>query len=165
MALRDSFLDNFAGDLEYHPGRAVLYLSLAIVALCAWIFSAHEIKFTTAPLVVLLGSLALLLKGIYLLRKSSEGLGLSQQALTSLPTPSRRKDLPSIATQAAQVTQDFGTGAFLFWPLVYLGKNFDESLQDPPLFRIFLAGAVLFFLGWLIRRATSSDRQMPHHGQ
>jgi hypothetical protein len=162
VTLRDEFLDNFAGGLEYHPGRGVLYLSLGTIALCAWIFSAHVIKFTTVPLVVLLGGLALLVKGIFLLRKSSEGLGLSQPNITSLPTPSRRKDLPSIAAQAAQVTQDFGTGAFLFWPLIYLGKNFDESLGYPPLFRVFRTGAILFFVGWIIRRATSSDSQPPH---
>lgn len=164
MKLRDEFLDNFAGGLEYHPGRAVLDLSLGTIALSAWIFSAHEIKFTTVPLVVLLGGLALLLKGIFLLRKSSEGLGLSQQKLTALPAPSVRKNLPSIAAQAAQVTQDFGTGAFLFWPPVYLGKNFDETLHYPPLFRVFLSGALLFFAGWVIRRATSSDRQAPDNG-
>lgn len=162
MTLRDEFLDNFAGDLEYRPGRAILYLSLGTIALCAWIFPAHVIKFTTVPLVVLLGGLALLVKGRFLLRKSSEGLGLSQRNITSLPTPSRRKDLPSIAAQAAQVTQDFGTGAFLFWPLIYLGKNFGESLSYSPLFRAFLTGAILFFVGWVIRRATSSGSQPPH---
>ena len=29
MTLREFFLENFAGDLEYHSGRALLYLSLA----------------------------------------------------------------------------------------------------------------------------------------
>jgi hypothetical protein len=163
MARSDPHLENFAGDLEYNPRRAVLYLSLSNVALCSWISSAHETKFTTVPLVVLLGGLALLPKGIFLLRKSSEALGFSHQQITSLPTPSSSKNLPSIASQAAQITQDFGTGAFLFWPLVYRGKNFDESLTHPPLFHVFLAGAVLFFVGSVIRRATSFDRQLPDH--
>jgi hypothetical protein len=29
VTLREFFLENFAGDLEYHPRRATLYLSLA----------------------------------------------------------------------------------------------------------------------------------------
>jgi hypothetical protein len=72
---REFFLENFAGDLEYCPRRAVLYLGLAMAALCFWIFCPPEAKFSTLPLVFLLGSLALVLKGIFLLRKSSEGLG------------------------------------------------------------------------------------------
>lgn len=76
MTIRE---ENFAGDLEYHPQRAVLYLALGVIAACSWLFSEHETKFTVVPLVVLLGSLTLSLKGIFLLRKSSEGLGLSKQ--------------------------------------------------------------------------------------
>jgi hypothetical protein len=92
--------------------------------------------------------LTLLLKGIFLLRKSSEGLGLSEQELANLSGPTNRKRLPSIATQAAQIVQDFGTGAFLLWPLLNMGKDIDNSWSDPPRLRVFLAGAVLFSLGW-----------------
>jgi hypothetical protein len=155
---REFFLENFAGDLEYHPRRAVLYLSLASAALCFWVFSPSEKKFTAIPLVFALGSLTLLLKGILLLRKSSEGLGLSEQELANLSGPTNRKRLPSIATQAAQIVQDFGTGAFLLWPLLDVGKDVDNSWTNPPRFPIFLSGAILFFLGWLIRRRTSSSR-------
>src|SRR6266480_5616242 len=109
-------LENFAGDLEYHPRRALLYLSLATAVLCLWIFSPSETKFTAIPLVFALGTLTLLLKGIFLLRKSSEGLGLSEQELANLSSSTNRKRLPSIATQVAQIVQDFGTGAFLLWP-------------------------------------------------
>lgn len=162
MAIREFFLENFAGDLEYHPRRAVLYLALGATALCSWIFSAYETKFTVVPLVVLLGSLTLLLKGIFLLRKSSEGLGLSHQEIAALSDPSLGKNLPSIPAQAAQVVQDFGTGSFLLWPLLKLGRDFDHSWSDPPLFRVFLTGAALFVSGWIIRRVTSSDRQPPN---
>ena len=155
MTLRDFLLENIAGDLEYHPRRAVLYLSLATAALCFWIFSPSETKFTAIPLVFALGSLTLLLKGIFLLRKSSEGLGLSEQELAGLSGPTNRKRLPSIATQAAQIVQDFGTGAFLLWPLLNVGKDIDNSWNNPPRFLVFLTGAVLFLLGWLIRRLTS----------
>jgi hypothetical protein len=156
VTLREFFLENFAGDLEYHPRRAVLYLSLATTALCFWLFSPSETKFTDIPLVFILGSLTLLLKGIFLLRKSSEELGLSEQELADLSGPTNRKKLPSIAAQAAQIVQDFGTGAFLLWPLLNMGKYIDNSWSDPPRLRVFLAGAVLFSFGWLIRRLTSS---------
>jgi hypothetical protein len=156
VTLREFFLENFAGDLEYHPLRAVLYLSLATAALCFWVFSSSEMEFTAVPLVFALGSLTLLLKGVFLLRKSSEGLGLSEQQLANLSGPTNRKRLPSIATQAAQIVQDFGTGGFLLWPLLNVGKDIDNSWSDPPRFRVFLAGAVLFSLGWLIRRLTTS---------
>ena len=156
MTIREFFLENFAGDLEYHPRRALLYLALGIIALCSWFFSRTETKFTVIPLVVVLGSLALLIKGLFLLRKSSEGLGLSQQDITALPESSNRKSLPSIPAQAAQIAQDFGTGPFLLWPLLNIGKDIDQSWSDPPTFRVFLSGAVLFFLGWTIRRVTSS---------
>ena len=59
------------------------------------------------------GSLTLLVKGVFLLRKSSEGLGLSEQELVKLSDPAVRKALPPLPTQAAQVVQDFGTGALL----------------------------------------------------
>ena len=156
MTLREFLLENFAGDLEYHPRRALLYLSLATAALCFWVFSPSETKFTAIPLVFALGSLTLLLKGIFLLRKSSEGLGLSEQELANLSGPTNRKRLPSIATQAAQIVQDFGTGAFLLWPLLNVGKDIDNTWNNPPHFPVFLTGAVLFLLGWLIRRLTSS---------
>src|ERR1700756_664335 len=156
VTLREFFLENFAGDLEYHPRRAVLYLSLATAALCFWLFLPSETKFTAIPLVFVLGSLTLLLEGIFLLRKSFEGLGLSEQELADLSGPTNHKKLPSIAAQAAQIVQDFGTGAFLLWPLLNIGKDIDNSWSDPPRLRVFLAGAVLFSFGWLIRRLTSS---------
>jgi hypothetical protein len=162
VTIREFFLENFAGDLEYHPRRAVLYLALGATALCSWIFAAYETKFTVVPLVVLLGSFALFLKGIFLLRKSSEGLGLSHSEITALSNSSSSKNLPSIPAQAAQVAQDFGTGSFLLWPLLKLAKDFDHSWSDPPLFRVFLTGATLFMFGWIIRRVTSSDRQLPN---
>jgi hypothetical protein len=157
VTIREFFLENFAGDLEYHPRRALIYFSLSIAAACFWIFSSHEVRFTTIPLVFALGSVALFAKGVFLLRKSSEGLGLSHQELTNLSIPSRRKNLPSITAQAAQVFQDFGTGAFLLWPLLELGKDIDHSWINPPRFSVFLFGAGLFFLGWLIRRMASSS--------
>lgn len=160
MNLREIFVENFAGDLEYHPRRAVVYLILAVAAFCFWFLSTSEAQFTTVPLVFTLGSLALLIKGIFLLRKSSEGLGLSDRELAKLSDPSNRKSLPSIVRQASQVVQDFGTGSFLLWPLLNIGKDIDKSWSDPPLFRVFLTGAILFMVGWALRRVTSSDKKL-----
>jgi len=158
--LREIFVENFAGDLEYHPRRAVVYSILAVSAFCFWFLSPSEAQFTTVPLVFTLGSLALLLKGIFLLRKSSEGLGLSDQELTKLSDPSNRKSLPSIVGQASQVVQDFGAGPFLLWRLLKVGKDIDKSWSDPPLFRVFLTGAILFMVGWALRRMTSSNKNL-----
>ena len=96
VTLREFFLENFAGDLEYHPHRALLYLGLAAAALCYWIFAPPETKFDAVPLVFALGSFALALKGIFLFRKSSEGIGLTSSDFDELSIPANRKKLPSI---------------------------------------------------------------------
>ncbi len=160
MNLREIFVENFAGDLEYHPRRAVVYLILAVASFCFWVFSPSVVQFTTVPLVFAFGSLALLIKGIFLMRKSSEGLGLSDQELARLSNRSNRKSLPSIVGQASQVVQDFGTGSFLLWPLLNIGKDIDKSWSDPPLFRVFLTGTILFLLGWALRRVASSNKKL-----
>ena len=161
MSLREIFLENLAGDLEYHPRRAMIYLGLAIAALCFWIFSAPEAKFSTLPLVFVLGSLTLLLKGVFLLRKSSEGLDLTQQEHDQLSDPSNRKSLPSLPNQAAQIIQDFGAGSLLLWPLLNVGQDIDHSWTNPPRVPVFLTGAILFLLGWLVRRFTSTPTGHP----
>jgi hypothetical protein len=150
-------LENFAGDLEYHPRRAMLYLGLAVATLSFWKFSVPELKFTTIPLVFGLGSLTLLLKGIFLLRKSSEGLGLTQSDFDELS--STRKNLPSIPNQAAQMVQDFGADQLLLWPLLNFGKDIDHTWVNPPRIPVFLTGVVLFSLGWLIRWFTSTPTE------
>jgi hypothetical protein len=155
VTIREFLMENFAGDLEYHPRRAMLYLSLGIAAACFWKFSPHEARFTAIPLIFVLGSLTLFVKGIFLFRRSSEGLGLSHQELTDLSSPSRRKNLPSITAQAAKVVQDFGTGAFFALAFAQRRQRYRPFLGNPPRFSVFLSGAALFFLGWLIRRFTS----------
>jgi hypothetical protein len=127
VTIREFFLENLAGDLEYHPRRAVVYLFLGIAAACTWIFWPYELRFTPVPLVFALGSLTLFVKGIFLLRKSSEGLGVSHQALSGGSAAGSRKELPAVRTQIAQVIQDFGTGPLLLWPLLNVGKDIDHS--------------------------------------
>ena len=159
MTFREYLLENFADDLEYHPRRGSLYLILATAAICFWIFSPREAKFTAIPLVFVLGSLTLLLKGVFLFRKSSEAIGLTLSDLANLSHASNRKSLPPFHSQVAQIVQDFGAGPFLLWPFLNNGKDIDHSWDDPPRLPVFLIGAVLFFLGWLIRRLTSSSPQ------
>jgi hypothetical protein len=115
---RQSIIENFAGDFEYHPRRGAIYLVSALVSFGFWYFSGTNLKITVMPLVFLLGSLTLVVKGIFLLRKSSEGLGMSEQDLAELSDPAHRKSLPPIPAQAAQLLQDFGAGSLLLWPLL-----------------------------------------------
>jgi hypothetical protein len=155
MSIGEFLLENFAGDLEYHPRRAALYLGLGVAAASFWAFSSPETRFTPIPLVFALGSLTLLVKGVFLLRKSSEGIGLSEQKVSALSKSSNRKDLPSLPNQVAQIVQDFGAGGMLLWPLLRYGKGLDASWDNAPSFKVFVSGAFLFLLGWLIRRLTS----------
>jgi len=155
VSIREFLLENFAGDLEYHPRRAALYLILAAAAAAFWFLAPAEAKFTTTPLVFALGSLTLFTKGIFLLRRSSEGLGLSENDLAALTDPSNRKGFSPIPTQAAQTLQDFGAGPLLLWPLLNEGKDFDQLWSNPPRLYVFTAGVVLFALGWTIRRLTT----------
>lgn len=155
MSIGEFLLENFAGDLEYHPRRAALYLGLGVAAAGFWAFSSPETRFAPIPLVFALGSLTLLVKGVFLLRKSSEGIGLSEQEVSALSKSSNRKDLPSLPYQVAQIVQDFGAGGMLLWPLLRYGKGLDASWDNAPSFTVFVSGAFLFLLGWLIRRLTS----------
>jgi hypothetical protein len=156
VSIREFFFENFAGDLEYHPRRAGLYLVLAVAAAAFWFVSPAETKFTTTPLVFALGALTLLTKGVFLLRRSSEGLGLSENDLAALSDSSKRKQLPSLPAQAAQILQDFGGGALLLWPLLNVARDTEQSWSDPPRVHVFATGAILFTLGWIIRRLTAA---------
>jgi len=155
MSIGEFLLENFAGDLEYHPRRAALYLALGVAAACLWVFSSPKTRFTPIPLIFALGSLTLLTKGVFLLRKSSEGIGLSEQEITELSQQSNRQEFPSLPYQVAQIVEDFGAGSMLLWPLLRYGKGLDNSWDNAPTFKVFLSGTFLFGLGWLVRRLTS----------
>jgi hypothetical protein len=157
MDVREYLMDNIAGDLEYHLRRAVLYLVLATAAVCFWYFSPPETQFAPLPLVVGLGSLSLVLKGVFLLRKSSEGLGLSEQDRAALSEVARRKVSPPLPSQVAQILQDFGTGPMLLWPLIDSFRNTaHDAAGKTHVLPVFFVGAILFGAGWLIRRLTAA---------
>jgi uncharacterized membrane protein len=84
VSIREFLFENFAGDLEYNPRRAALYIALAVAAVALWALSPAGAKFTTVPLVFALGALTLLTKGIFLFRRSSEGLGPSQSDFAAM---------------------------------------------------------------------------------
>jgi hypothetical protein len=155
VSYREYFLENFAGDLEYHPRRAALYLVLSVVGVVLWWSCPEGVKFTTVPLIGLLGSLAFCLKGIFLLRKSSEGIGLTCHDVSRIEAKAKLKESLPMPAQAAQMLQDFGTGGFLGWPLLDFGKDFNQAWAYPPYFQVFLGGGILFLLGWMIRRLTA----------
>jgi hypothetical protein len=154
LSLRGSILEEFAGDLEYHPRRAVIYFFLAASAFAFWYFAPPERKFTATPIVFALGSITLLLKGIFLVRKSSEGLGMTQSDFDELESGANKKSLGEIPGQVAQIVQDFGAGSVLLWPLLNSAKDVDASWVDPPLLRVIAIGGGMFVAGWLIRRLT-----------
>ncbi len=155
MTLRERAFEDLAADLEYHPRRAAVYLALATVALSVWICSTPEKKADALPLVCACGGLALLLKGVFLLRRSSEGLGLTQRELDQLSAPSNRKGLPPMSILLAQLMQDFGTGGLLLGPVLHAFKSINDALELPS-FYIFASGALLVTIGWLIRHAAGS---------
>jgi hypothetical protein len=164
MAIRQFVFENLIGDLEYHPKLAAVYLALASAALCGWIFSPADSKLSVAPLVFGFGSLALFLKGVFFLRKSSDGLGLSyrgldlsqRQVVNSFDT-SATKAFPGIPSLAAQLIQDFGAGGLLLGPVLHIGNDVSDSSKALPSLAVFSIGAALFALGWLIRRIASRD--------
>lgn len=155
MNLRQFVAENFAGDLEYHPRRAAIYLLLGAASLLFWWLSPPSAKFTVVPLVFVLGSFALIVKGIFLLRKSSEGLGMSNEELSALSKPINRKPLPRLPEQVAQLLLDFGAGSLLLWPLLNIGKDIDTSWDNPPRFTVFIVGVGIFVVGWCVRKLTS----------
>lgn len=151
MNFRQFLSENIAGNLEYHARRAAIYLLLGAASACLWYFDPPPAKLTVTPLVFILGALTLVPKGVFLLRKSSDGWGLTESEWQALSDPANRKPLPGLPAQAAQIVQDFGAGPLLLWPLLNVAVDLDKSWTNPPRFRVFVVGAALFSLGWLIR--------------
>jgi hypothetical protein len=58
----------------------------------------------------------------------------------------------SLAPQSRGFYRD--SPPFLLWPLLKAANGIDKSWSDPPLFRVFLVGGILFVLGWAVRRAS-----------
>lgn len=82
MELREVIFENLNGDLDYDPKRGGLYLILGAAALCLSVLASTDVRFGPVPLVLGAGSLTLILKGVFLLRKMSTGLDTSQGGLS-----------------------------------------------------------------------------------
>ena len=166
MSIREWLLEEVAGDLEYNPRRAAIYVSIGALAIAAWAFARASDKYGVTPLVFGLGGLALIVKGVFMFRKESAGLGMSERPLMELSKPSNaavyvelgpeapQKQFPE---HAAQFVKDFAAGPLLFWPLIRFGATLDGPNPRMGEFPIFLTGAVLYSLGWLLRRLTQPD--------
>jgi hypothetical protein len=143
MAFREKIFDNLVGDLEYHPKRALLYLALGVAALSVWAFASHGQKVVVVRMVFAAGGVALLLKGIFLLRKTSDGLGRSTKLLDlgklEIPEPfplSTPRTFPPLPAVVAQLTQDFGAGALLLGPLLRAANVVTDYSNNLPSFQV-----------------------------
>lgn len=101
MNLRQFVSENFAGDLEYHPRRGALYLLLGVAGLAGWWLIPSE-RYADIRLVLGVGAIPFLIKGVFFFRKSSEGLGLSYQEQEVLVASTRQKGLGSLPALAAR---------------------------------------------------------------
>ncbi len=156
MSLRERILDDFTGDFEYHPRRGAVYLCIGIAALSVWLLSSPASRTATIPLVFGAGSLALLLKGIYMFRKSSEGIALTLEEMERLSESANHKSLPSIPSLAARIIQDFGTGSLVMGIVL---STLNRSARTAPLpgFQVSVIGLIVFFAAWLLRWMMSGD--------
>jgi hypothetical protein len=78
-------------------------------------------------------------KALFLFRKSSEGLGLSQRELDQLSDPANRKVLQPMRALAGQMLQDFGMGPLVLGPML---RAFRES-WNAPIVTVFLIGLAI----------------------
>lgn len=153
MISRAEMLENLAGDLEYHPRKALLYFACAIGAGLLWLYSPSGGRFDSFRNGFALGGITLAMKGIFLMRKRSEGIGLTEQELDEVAEAAQRKPL-KIADEVGQILQVFGAGPFLLWFLLRFTQDVDRSAKNPPIGRVIAIGAAIYVVGWLIRWAS-----------
>jgi hypothetical protein len=159
MSLRQTVFENLIDDLTFDPKRGLVYLLLSVAALYAGIRTPFGDRLDFMPPVFAFGGLGLFLKGVFLLRKSSTGLGANTPQLTlAAPkseiavAPFDEPPQPTFAEQFTQLIQDFGTGPLLLGPFLSELRNLDESWADARGFSVFLTGLTLFGVGWITRR-------------
>jgi len=143
----------------------LLYFGFGLAALGVWACAPNGHKVEVVPIVFLAGGVALLLKGSFLLRKTSDGLArsrplldLGKQEVTppyQIPT---RKTLTPVPAVVAQLVQDFGAAAFLLGPVLHYANEATDYSNNLPSFQVFLSEAGLLLAGLLIRRLTPPPR-------
>jgi hypothetical protein len=156
LPFREFFFENLIEDLDYNPKRGALYLGLGGVLLAGWATRRFDSRAEALPLIWALGCAALLLKGVFFLKRTSAGLtdqGISlrvDDATDAVPliAPNKEFDLPKLM---ARLVQDFGSGPLLVGPLLHVSTRLDQAWELPAVY-VFLGGAVIFGIGWFIRR-------------
>ena len=152
MISREEVIEYFSEDLEFNPRRAATYLLVGSVLIAYYFSVPHEMLYRPTFIVVLLGAAALCIKGIFLLRRSSEGLGLDygyeekKKLAIKPPRP--------LAEQSATMLRDFASGPLLLCWFLELGRQFRPELENPPLGTVFLVGALLLGLSYVVKRLT-----------
>ncbi len=150
MDWREWLLENFAGDLEYHPKRGYWYLGVGVLSIAPWFLVSSDSPFAILPSVFALGGLGLFGKAIYLFRKSSEGIGLTLQEEVALEETAKGKRMRDFPLEVAQMVQDFGTGVLLLVPVLVFSRDVDRVANLPKL-AMMLIGACMFAVGWFAR--------------
>ena len=169
MDWRERIFDDFAGEVEYHPKRGLIYLALGTTALLVGLYYPQN-SYQTIPLIFGLGSVPLLIKTVFFFRRSSEGLGLSARELEQVSSAAKQKKLPPAITLIAQVIQDFGTGPCLigfslyevvsrlthpdpdYTALLLYGRDTEPAMWTSPLVQAAAVGVILIGVAWLARR-------------
>ncbi|GAC1631978.1 MAG: hypothetical protein NVS9B14_04590 [Candidatus Acidiferrum sp.] len=160
MDWRVWLLENFAGDLEYHPKRGFVYLGLGILAILSWYFAPSDMSFATLALVFALGGVGLIGKAIFLFRKSSEALGLTIQDEVLLEESAKNKKLARFPSQVAQIGQDFGTGVIFLALFFGSNRGVVGTSAGATKLELMLIGSCVFAVGWFVRwllRQTDPD--------
>jgi hypothetical protein len=162
--MREWLLENFAGDLDHDPRRGVFYMVTGAFSIALWFALRDRSDVVLTQSVLGLGGLALLVKGIFFLRKQSAGFGTGKASLVERDPKASHSPGPhrnSLPHRLAQFVQDFAVGPLLLWPLLNIGRSPDNP-RNPHELAIFLSGALLFAAGWIGRRVTvqqSLDKQ------
>jgi len=159
---KEEILEEFAGDLEFHPRRGVIYALFGGLCLVLWYRLQVPVRFAFIPPTIGYGGLALILKSIFLFRKSSDSFGATRVDLVEKPKarPSGPVEFLGEGLNAASVgqfIQDFGAGSIILWPFLALGAESTEPLSNLKV-GVFAAGAATFALGWALRKAGQRRR-------
>ncbi len=165
MEVHEVVFEKLIGDLNYDPKRGGLYLCLGLMALGLWFFASPDARFSPVPLIVGAGGVILLLKGLYLFRKTSSGLDVSQSGLslsrTQSETLTKNPSLSKTGGPAplfAQIVQDFGAGALLLWPVLHIAQTVNPGWKLPTV-PVGLGGIGIFLFGWGIGRIFRSTQR------
>jgi hypothetical protein len=107
------------------------------------------------------GGLVLLSKAIFFLRRSSSGLGASQQSLGIAPLPGRANQfapqaLPALPMLFCYLLQDFGGGCMMVGWILDKAMHHSSAPGKYSLIIPVMGGGGLFLTGWLFEKLLRS---------